>query len=107
MATAKSTAFDRADMELAAAFKAMSHPARLDILRILAQRGACICGEIVDEMPLAQATVSQHLRVLKDAGLIVGEIDGPAVCYCVDPDALSRLRAATEAYLISITTSCC
>jgi ArsR family transcriptional regulator len=107
MATAKSGAFDRADIKLAATFKAMSHPARLDILRILAQRGTCICGEIVEEIPLAQATVSQHLRVLKDAGLIVGEIDGPAVCYCVDPEALNRLRAVTEAYFESITTSCC
>lgn len=107
MATAKSRAFDRTDTELAAAFKAMAHPARLDILRILAERGTCVCGEIVEEIPLAQATVSQHLRVLKNAGLIVGEIEGPSVCYCVDPEALRRLRAATEAYMESITTSCC
>ena len=69
---------------LAATCKALSHPARLAILRMLAGRGSCICGEIVDVMPLSQATVSQHLKILKDAGLIAGEIDGPRTCYCIN-----------------------
>jgi ArsR family transcriptional regulator len=63
------------------------------ILRLLARRSACICGDIVDELPLAQSTVSQHLKVLKDAELIRGDIDGPRVCYCIEPRALRRLRA--------------
>jgi ArsR family transcriptional regulator len=62
------------------------------ILRLLIARGECVCGAIVDELPLAQATVSQHLKVLKDAGLIEGEVDGPRVCYCVNPAGVRRLR---------------
>jgi ArsR family transcriptional regulator len=81
-----------ADLELAGLSKALGHPARVKILRLLARRDACICGDIVDELPLAQSTVSQHLKVLKDAGLIRGDIDGPRVCYCIEPGALRRLR---------------
>lgn len=82
-----------ADEELAALAKALGHPARVQIMRLLARREACICGDIVDELSLAQSTVSQHLKVLKGAGLIRGEIDGPRVCYCVEPRALRRLKA--------------
>ncbi len=82
-----------ADEELAALAKAIGHPARVQIMRLLVRREACICGDIVDELPLAQSTVSQHLKVMKDAGLIRGEIDGPRVCYCVEPRVLRRLKA--------------
>ena len=81
-----------ADEELAALAKALGHPARVAILRQLGERGECICGDIVSTLPLAQATVSQHLKVLKEAGLVQGEIDGPRVCYCVDPAAVRRLK---------------
>ncbi len=82
-----------ADEELAGLCKAVGHPARVQILRLLARREDCVCGDIVDELPLAQSTVSQHLKVLKEAGLIRGEIDGPRTCYCLEPSALRRLRA--------------
>jgi ArsR family transcriptional regulator len=82
-----------ADEELATLAKAVGHPARVQILRLLVRREACICGDIVDELPLAQSTVSQHLKVLKEAGLVRGEIDGPRICYCVEPRALRRLKA--------------
>jgi DNA-binding transcriptional ArsR family regulator len=82
-----------ADDELALLAKALGHPARVQILRLLVRREACICGDIVDELPLAQSTVSQHLKVLKEAGLIRGEIDGPRVCYCIEPRVLRRLKA--------------
>src|SRR5512133_2918273 len=82
-----------ADEELATLAKALGHPARVQIMRLLVRRESCICGDIVDELPLAQSTVSQHLKVLKEAGLIKGEIDGPRVCYCVEPRALRRLRS--------------
>src|SRR5512145_2035438 len=82
-----------ADEELALLAKAVGHPARVQILPLLARRTACVCGDIVDELPLAQSTVSQHLKVLKDAGLIKGEIDGPRVCYCLEPRTLRRLRS--------------
>ena len=82
-----------ADAELAALAKALGHPARVRIVRLLARRVTCVCGEIVDELGLAQSTVSQHLKVLKDAGLVQGEVDGPRVCYCLDPRTLRRLKA--------------
>jgi DNA-binding transcriptional ArsR family regulator len=82
-----------ADEELAQLAKAIGHPARVQILRLLTRRDACVCGDIVDELPLAQSTVSQHLKVLKDAGLIRGEVDGSRVCYCIEPRALRRLKA--------------
>lgn len=64
--------------------KALSHPARVAILNFLIRKNACVCGDIVDELPLSQSTVSQHLKELKDAGLIKGEIEGAKVCYCID-----------------------
>ena len=73
------------DQSLVSIFRALGHPARLRILRLLMERQVCICGEVVDELPLAQATVSQHLKVLKEAGLIVGQVEGSAVCYCLAP----------------------
>jgi ArsR family transcriptional regulator len=80
------------DVELARLAKALGHPARVAIVRFLIARGACVCGGIVDQLPLAQATVSQHLKVLRNAGLIRGDIDPPRVCYCIDPKALGQLK---------------
>ena len=81
------------DEELARLAKALGHPARVAIVRLLLQGGECICGDIVDRLPLAQATVSQHLKVLKEAGWITGEVDGPRVCYCVRAETLPRFLA--------------
>ena len=72
---------------------ALAHPARVRILRLLVSRATCVCGEIVDELPLAQSTVSQHLKILKESGLVQGEVDGPRVCYCIDPARLAELKA--------------
>jgi ArsR family transcriptional regulator len=82
----------QADEELATLCKAIGHPARVQILRILSRRTACMCGDIVDALPLAQDPVSQPRKVLKAAGLIRGEVDGPRVCYCIEPRALRRLK---------------
>ena len=82
-----------ADAELAALSKALAHPARVRILRLLARKSACVCGEIVGELDLAQSTVSQHLKTMKEAGLIQGEVDGPRVCYCLSPRVLRRFKA--------------
>ena len=71
---------------------AIAHPARVQIVRLLIGREACVCGEIVDCLPLAQSTVSQHLKILKESGLIQGEVDGPKVCYCINPDKLEQLK---------------
>ena len=78
--------------ELATLAWAIAHPARVQILRLLIGREACMCGEIVSCLPLAQSTVSQHLKILKESGLIQGEVDGPKVCYCVNESSLERLK---------------
>lgn len=83
----------QADKELARLAKALGHVARVQIVRLLLRRNSCVCGGIVDELALAQSTVSQHLKVLKQAGIVRGEIDGPRVCYCIEPRTLRRLRA--------------
>ena len=84
------------DIELARLARALAHPARVRIVRMLAERGECMCGQIVLGLPLAQATVSQHLKVLKEAGLIRGEVDGPRVCYCLDPKIVKRAKELIE-----------
>src|SRR6185503_9453380 len=89
-------ALGRADRELAVLAKALGHPARVAIVRMLLATGDCVCGDIVDRLPLAQATVSQHLKVLKDAGIIRGEIDTPRVCYCIAPEAIQRLSTLID-----------
>lgn len=78
------------DIELANLAKALGHPARAAIVRFLLAGGDCVCGGIVDRLPLAQATVSQHLKVLKEAGWVQGEVDGPRVCYCAKPETVAR-----------------
>ena len=80
----KAEEFSVKDNRLAKYAKALSHPARIAILKLLIQKQACICGDIVEELPLSQSTVSQHLKELKSAGLIKGDIDGAKVCYCID-----------------------
>jgi ArsR family transcriptional regulator len=83
---------DEAAAEFASLAWALAHPARVRIVRLLLGRTSCICGEIVDEMSLAQSTVSQHLKILKESGLIQGEIDGPRVCYCINRESLKKLK---------------
>ena len=84
MAISKSEEFTKIENKISDWAKALSHPARIKILKILAQKNVCMCGDIVDLMPLAQATVSQHLKELKRVGFIKGEIEGPKICYCLD-----------------------
>jgi len=83
--------------KLACFFKALGHPARIRILRLLLQENRCICGRIVELLPLAQSTVSQHLKILKEAGLIMGEVDGPKTCYCIDRKKLTSVCEAFAA----------
>ncbi len=78
---------------LAALCKALGHPARVRIMRILLDKEECVCGDLVELMPLAQSTVSEHLRILKEAGLVQGRIDGPRRCYCAAPVALQILKS--------------
>ena len=84
------------DQRLVQLFRALAHPARLRIVRLLMQKQVCICGEVVEELPLAQSTVSQHLKILKNAGLIFGQVEGPSICYCLAPGALASLHEAVK-----------
>ena len=90
MAFHKKEEFTQKEQDLAAFAKAMAHPARIAILKVLAQRNECVCGEIVGLLPLAQSTVSQHLKELKNTGLISGTIDGPRSCYCINWKAFEK-----------------
>lgn len=90
MAFHKKEEFGKKEQELADMARALSHPARIAILKVLAQKNECICGEIVEVLPLAQSTVSQHLKELRNAGLIDGSVDGPRSCYCVNWKAFER-----------------
>ena len=84
MGTTKTAEYSIKELSIAKYAKALSHPARIAILNLLLKKQTCICGDIVDDLPLSQSTVSQHLKELKEAGLIKGNIDGASVCYCID-----------------------
>ena len=92
MGVSKTEHFTDKQNKIAILAKALGHPARIAIMDYLQQVDACICGDIVNELPLAQPTVSQHLRELKNAGLIKGSIEGNAICYCIDHEVLDELQ---------------
>lgn len=99
MNTPVKTHLEPDELRLARMFKALGNPVRLEILRQLADCQRCICGDIVAALPLAQSTVSQHLKVLKEAGLIRGEIEGPATCYCIDLEGLEWFKQKVQGVL--------
>ncbi len=92
MGLSKTDEFTVRDNRIAAYAKALAHPARVAILQLLVKKQACICGDIVEELPLSQSTVSQHLKELKNAGLIKGEIEGASICYCINEEEWSKAR---------------
>jgi DNA-binding transcriptional ArsR family regulator len=92
MGATKTENFTEKQNSIAILSKALGHPARIAILEYLIKADACICGDIVNELPLAQATVSQHLKELKNAGLIKGSIEGNAICYCIDEKVIEKLQ---------------
>lgn len=102
MAVAKTGEFIISDKWLADVAKALSHPARIRILKILTEMNVCMCGDIVDQLPLAQATVSQHLKELKRVGLIQGEIEGPKVCYCVNNKTLQKAKKELDKLFLQV-----
>jgi ArsR family transcriptional regulator len=106
MATSKLEGMNKDTIRLAEFARALSHPARIRILEILAERNTCICGEIVNLLPLSQSTVSQHLKELKKAGLIRGEIEGPKTCYCIDPKTFTRVREMFQNFLSKLGKCC-
>lgn len=108
MATHKKEAFGQEEQALAELAKALAHPARIAILKELARRNTCICGEIVEVLPLAQSTVSQHLKELQQAGLIRGTVDGVKSCYCINHDTFRRFETMLQSFFVSTAQpSCC
>lgn len=87
--------------------KALAHPARIAILKMLAQRNTCFCGDITGVMPLAQSTVSQHLKALKSAGLITGTVEGVKTCYCLNPDGINELKTTLSELSNELIETCC
>lgn len=100
----KKTEFAELEQQVAEMAKALSHPARITILKILAGIEGCMCGDIVGQLPLAQSTVSQHLRHLKEVGLITGEIDGPKSCYCLNFEAIQNFKTNIDTIFSQIQT---
>ena len=92
MGTTKTEEFSIRDNRIANFAKALAHPARIAILRLLIKKDACVCGDIVDELPLSQSTVSQHLKELKEVGIIKGDISGKSVCYCIDELGFEKIK---------------
>ncbi len=108
MGLTKTLEFTAQENRVAELAKAFAHPARVAILQLLAERKACVCGDLVDELPLSQATVSQHLKELKRIGIIKGEIDPPRVCYCINEAVWEEARETFSALFGNFRTlSCC
>ena len=104
MGITKSEEFTVKDNKISKYAKALAHPARVAILQLLIKKQACVCGDIVDELPLSQSTVSQHLKELKEAGLIKGDIDGAKICYCIDEKEWEIAKEYLNSLFVSYST---
>jgi DNA-binding transcriptional ArsR family regulator len=111
MGITKTSGFNNETNDLAIVFKALGHPARIAIVQYLLKQKKCICGDIVNELPLAQATISQHLRELKSSGIINGTIEGTSICYCLNLDLLKKLKVTIKSWILDDNTfeekKCC
>jgi len=108
MGSSKTEIFNENQNKLASYAKALGHPARIAILEYLIRSNACVCGDIVDEVGLAQATVSQHLKALKNAGIIKGNVEGTSICYCIDEDNWSKTRTLIDSFFNTYPNdNCC
>lgn len=111
MAITKAKLFNATQRRSAELMKALGHPARIAIIELLADRDTCICGDITDQLPLAQSTVSQHLKALKQAGIIKGEVDGVRTCYCLSEEGIQALNELVQPLIKNLVTvtqkNCC
>lgn len=111
MGATKTDHFSEHQNELAGWMKALGHPARIAIVEFLLKTDSCICSDIVNELPLSQPTVSQHLKELKNAGIIKGSIEGTAICYCLDPDTMQKIQERIGVIyndlILKNTRTCC
>ena len=107
MGASKSASFSVEHNEMATLFKALSHPARIAIVAYLLSVDSCICGDIVNELPLAQPTISQHLKELKNANIIKGNIEGTAICYCINPEIIQKIERYFNVISTKLKNQCC
>jgi DNA-binding transcriptional ArsR family regulator len=107
MGASKSESFSIENKEMATLFKALSHPARIAIVDYLLSVDSCICGDIVNELPLAQPTISQHLKELKNANIIKGTVEGTAICYCINPEIIKKIENYFNSITIQLKNKCC
>lgn len=110
MGATKTDLFTKHQNEIARMAKAIAHPARIAILQYLVKKNACVCGDLVEELGLAQATTSQHLKELKNAGIIQGTIEGVSVCYCINPKVWNQYREFFNSFFREVDlsgTNCC
>ncbi len=107
MGASKSASFSATQNEMATLFKALSHPARIAIVEYLLAVDSCICGDIVNDLPLAQPTISQHLKELKNANIIQGTIEGTAICYCLNPDTITHIENYFGMIRHQLKNKCC
>lgn len=109
MGATKTEIFNDKQNKLAQMMKALAHPARIAIIQHLVSSQVCVCGDLVDELGLAQATISQHLKELKIAGLIQGTIEGTSICYCIDPKVWNQYRTAFDNFFVTYVNQngCC
>ena len=110
MGASKIIDYSAEELLIAKFAKALSHPARVAIIHLLLQKQSCMCGDIVEDLPIAQSTVSQHLKELKESGLIKGNIDGASICYCVDTEVLQKANNVLNTLLsasVQTPSTCC
>lgn len=107
MGITKSQAFDKTQNQIAEFAKAFAHPARVAILQHLITKKTCICGDLVDVLPLSQSTISQHLKELKRIGIIRGDIEGPRICYCIDEKNWQKAKDALSDLFENFEQNCC
>ncbi|MDH7447511.1 ArsR/SmtB family transcription factor [Aquimarina sp. 2201CG14-23] len=107
MGITKTQIFDQRQNELAQLFKILGHPARIAILQYISKQDACICNDLVEEIGLAQATISQHLKELKSIGLLSGEIEGKSMCYCINIDQWNELQKNLNSFFNTTKQNCC
>ena len=107
MGASKSDSFSAEHNEMAILFKALSNPARVAIVDYLLSVDSCICGDIVNELPLAQSTISQHLKELKNANIIKGSIEGTAICYCINQETIQKIENHFSLISHKLKSKCC
>jgi DNA-binding transcriptional ArsR family regulator len=107
MGVSKTESFSEEHNEMAILFKALSHPARVAIVDYLLSVDSCICGDIVNELPLAQPTISQHLKELKNANIIKGSVEGTAICYCINPETIQKIEQHFSSITHKLKNKCC